>query len=123
MGIEDIKAVNEKGRAYSIYKYLEKGIYIHFHYNKGKNTYHIVYNKQTQSVYRHQSTVNDINYSFDSPIYNLFSVNSKFAYDCMRSEIALSYLKEGKLSSELAKQVELLNLDEEGYAILEYELK
>jgi hypothetical protein len=35
----------------------------------------------------------------------------------------LLFLKKGKLSSELAKQVELLNLDEEGYVILEYELK
>jgi hypothetical protein len=123
MGIEDIKAVSEKGRAYGIHTYFENDTCIHFHYNKGKNIYHIVYNKQTQAVYRHQSTVNDINYSANEFVYNLVSVNSKFAYDIMRSNVVLSFLKKGKLSPELAKQVELLNLEEEGFVILEYELK
>jgi hypothetical protein len=89
-------AVNEQGRAYDIHKYFENDTCIHFHYDKGKDTYRIVYNKQTQAVYRYQSTVNDINCSFDSPVYNLFSVNSKFAYDWMYSNVVLSFLKTGK---------------------------
>jgi hypothetical protein len=122
-GEEDLRKVIEKGRAYDIHNYFENDTCIYFQYYKKEYTYHIVFNKQTQVTYRYQFTVNNMRYSFDNFIYNLYSVNSKFAYDWMFSEIALSYLKEGKLSSELAKQVELLNLDEEGYVILEYELK
>jgi hypothetical protein len=118
-----MSAVNEKGRAYDIHTYFESDTCIHFHYDKGKDTYRIVYNKQTQAVYRYQSTVNDINYSVDYSVYNLYSVNSKFAYDWMYSNVVLSFLKTGKFSPALAKQIELLNLDEEGFIVLEYELK
>jgi len=120
---EDYRAFNEKGRAHDIHKYFENDTCIHFSYFKKGNTYHIVYNKQTQAIYRYQSTVNDINYRFDSTVYNLFSVNSQFAYDWMYSNTVLYFLKKEQFSSELAKQIELLNLDEEGFLILEYELK
>jgi hypothetical protein len=117
---------NDRAYIISSNNYYENDTCAHFNYRKGENSYHIAYNKQTGVTRRYQSIVNDINYSSkDSKLnfYNIMSINSKFAYDMMRSEPTLHLLQDGKFSPELAKQLELLNLDEEGYVILEYEFK
>jgi hypothetical protein len=118
------ESIRKKERAYNIRHYFENDTCIHFEYRHRKNTYHIVYNKQTQVTYRYQSTLNDIVSRTDyNPVYNLFSINSKFAYDRMYSAVVLLFLSEEKFSVELTKQLELLTLDEEGFVIMEYELK
>jgi hypothetical protein len=110
--------------AYVIIDYYESDACIHFNYCKGSKTRHIAYNKQTGVTYHYLSIVNDINYRVDgSNFYNVMSVNSKYVYDMMYSNIALSFLKEEKFSLELERQMELLDLDEEGYVLLEYEFK
>jgi hypothetical protein len=117
---------NDRAFIISPNNYYENDICVHFDYRKGKNGYHIVHNKQTGATYHYRSIVNDINYSGkDSEVnyYNIMSINSKFAYDMMFSEPTLDFLRDGKFSPELAKQLELLNLDKEGYVILEYEFK
>jgi hypothetical protein len=124
----DFDDLIENDRAYSIHRYFEDDTCIPFDYNKGKNTYHIAYNKQTNAAYHYRSIVNNIDYKGNEPNdynmhYNMRSVNSKLGYDMMFSNVVLSFLKKGVFSPELAKQIELLNLDEEGYIILEYELK
>jgi hypothetical protein len=118
---------NDHAYIISSNKYYENDTCVHFDYRKGKNSYHIVYNKQTGATHHYQSIVNDINYNGkDSKLndcYNIMSINSKFAYDMMFSELTLDFLRDGKFSPDLTKQLELLNLDEEGYVILEYEFK
>jgi hypothetical protein len=118
-----MRALSEKGRAYDIRSYFENDTCIYFRYKHGKSRWYIVFNKQTQKTYRYQSVINDVNYNYDETVYNLMSANSKFAYDWMYANTVLSFLEKGKFSSELAQQLELLTLDEEGFVVLEYEFK
>jgi hypothetical protein len=118
---EDI--FNKKGRAFSIKNYIENDSCIHFEYRK--ETYsHIIYNKKTQTTYRYYPIIDD--FADISRIYNSYYfwyVNSKFAYRLSTSEAMSSSLKKSMLAPDLAKQVEALKLEDEGFVILEYELK
>jgi hypothetical protein len=114
----------KNNRAYIISNYFENDTCIHFNYSRGSEDYHVCYNKQTKIASHYQSIVNDINYRVnDYNYYNMMSINSKFVYDMMFSDVVLHFLEEGKLSHELERQMKLLDLDEEGYVLLEYEFK
>ncbi|MDR0558787.1 MAG: hypothetical protein LBG92_01340 [Prevotellaceae bacterium] len=128
--VESSSAVEEKGLAYCISHYYENDTYIYFIYNKGRHIYNIQYNKHTQSVYRYKSMINDMKFNdetsedfYSYPVL-LKSVNSQFAYNVgFSSEALRDCYKENILSPSLAKQVAGMNLPEEGYVLMEYELK
>jgi hypothetical protein len=123
-------AVAEKGRTFWISYYFENDTCLYFTCNKGWNNCNILYNKQTQAVYLYKSIKNDIEFNNEAgkefyihPVL-LKSVNSKFAYNVSYTSEALRISHEkNRLSQNLAKQVETMNLPDEGYVLFEYELK
>jgi hypothetical protein len=113
----------ERHRAYEIMNYIENDTVVHFDYRKEQRR-HITYNKQTGVTYNYKHIVNDFEDILQKHNgYYFKHITGKFAYKPTSSSSISYYLEHGMLDPELASKLKALNLNEEGYLILEYELK